>query len=71
MIDLFYKMLADLANNAANNFIVIDTRNTLTRNALQPIGWANEIHPWYQGFTVLANKFLAGLRAIPAFQNRL
>src|SRR6516225_4660216 len=71
MIDLFQNMLAGLANNPSNNFSFIDTRNTLTRDALQPIGWANEIHPWYPGFTALANKFLAGLRTIPAFHNRL
>lgn len=71
MIDLFHDMLAKLADNPANNFTFVGTRNTLTRNALQPIGWANEIHPWYQGFTALADKFLAGLRAIPAFQNRI
>jgi hypothetical protein len=71
MIDLFHDMLATLAKDPANNFIFIDTRNTLTRNASQPIGWANEIHPWYQGFTALANKFLLGLMALPAFQSRL
>jgi hypothetical protein len=71
MIDLFHTMLMSLANDPGNHFSVIDTRNTLTRNASQPIGWANEIHPWYQGFTALANKFLVGLRAIPTFQNKL
>lgn len=71
MIDLFHDMLAALAKNPANNFNLIDTRNTLTRDASQPIGWANEIHPWYAGFGALANKFLVGLRAMPTFANRI
>jgi hypothetical protein len=71
MIDGFHGMLAGLAADPVNNFSLIDTRNTLTRNATQPNGWANEIHPWYPGFTALADKFLAGLRAMPAFRNRI
>jgi len=71
MIDKFHDMLATLAADPANNFSFVDTRNTLTRDATQPKGWANEIHPWYPGFTALADKFLAGLRAIPAFKNRI
>jgi hypothetical protein len=71
MIDAFYKMLTNLAANRNNNFIIIDTRNTLTRDASQPNGWANEIHPYFSGFTALANRFLVGVRAVPAFQNRL
>ncbi len=71
VIDLFHDMLADLASDPANKFSFIDTRNTLTRDATQPDGWANEIHPWYPGFTALANRFLVGLRAIPAFNNRI
>jgi hypothetical protein len=64
-------MLADLASDTANNFSLIDTRDTLTRDATQPNGWANEIHPWYPGFTDLANRFLVGLQAMPAFKNRI
>jgi len=71
MIDKFHDMLFVLASDPANNFSLIDTRNTLTRDATQPNGWANEIHPWYAGFTALANRFLVGLRAIPAFRNRI
>jgi hypothetical protein len=37
----------------------------LTRNAAQPNGWANEIHPYFTGFTALANKFLTNLQAVP------
>jgi len=40
-------------------------------DATQPNGWANEIHPWYPGFTALANSFLVGLQAMPAFKNRI
>jgi hypothetical protein len=31
MIDLFHYMLASLANNPANNFTLMDTRNTLAQ----------------------------------------
>jgi hypothetical protein len=73
MIDLFHDMLAGLGSDTGNNFnfSLINTRNTLTRDATQPNGWANEIHPWYPGFTALANRFLVGLRAIPAFKSRI
>jgi hypothetical protein len=71
MIDTFYGMLSNLAASPANNFIVIDTRNTLTRDATQPNGWCNEIHPYFPGFTALANRFLVGLRAMPAFNGRI
>jgi hypothetical protein len=67
MIDLFHDMLADLAKDPANHFAFVDTRNTLTRNAAQPTGWANEIHPWYPGFTALANKLLVALKAMAPF----
>ena len=50
---------------------VFDTRNTLTRNAAQPNGWANEIHPYFTGFTALANKFLTNLQAVPQFKSRI
>jgi hypothetical protein len=71
MIDKFRDMLAALAADPANKFSFVDARNTLTRNATQPNGWANEIHPCYPGFTALADKFLADLRAIPAFKNKI
>ena len=71
MIDKFYGMLSTLASNPGNNYCVIDTRQTLTRDASQPNGWANEIHPYFSGFTALANKFLASLRAQPNFKNRI
>jgi hypothetical protein len=71
MIDLFHGMLADLAKDPANNFSFVDTRNTLIRNASQPTGWANEIHPWYPGFTALANKFLLALQGMTAFKGRI
>jgi hypothetical protein len=71
MIDKFHDMLATLAANPANNFSVIDTRHTLTRDATQPNGWANEIHPYFTGFSGLAGKFLTALRALPQFNNRI
>ena len=71
MIDKFHDMLATLAATPSNKFSVIDTRHTLTRDASQPNGWANEIHPYFPGFTALANKFLIALRAMPTFRNRI
>jgi hypothetical protein len=71
MIDRFHDMLAALAANPGYKFSLIDTRNTLTGSATQPNGWANEIHPWYTGFTALAEKFLVDLRAMPVFRNRI
>jgi hypothetical protein len=58
MIDKFHDMLAGLAANPANNFTLIDTRNALVRDSTSPTGWANEIHPYFAGFTALANKCL-------------
>jgi hypothetical protein len=69
MIDKFHDMLANLAAAPANNFTLIDTRNTLTRSATSATGWANEIHPCFGGFTALANKFVLALRA--KFPNRI
>jgi hypothetical protein len=62
MIDQFHDMLAGLAADAPNQFTLIDTRNTLTRDAARPLAWANEIHPYFAGFTALAEKFLLTLR---------
>jgi hypothetical protein len=46
-----------------NNFILIDTTGTLTRDNTRSNGWANELHPYTEGFTSLAAKFLAVLQA--------
>jgi hypothetical protein len=62
MVDQFHDMLAGLAADAPNQFTLIDTRNALTRDAARPLGWANEIHPYFAGFTALAEKFLLTLR---------
>jgi len=61
LIDDFYQMLNGL-QGAANNFTLIDTRGTLTPNTSQPLGWANELHPYTAGFVALADKFLGVLR---------
>lgn len=62
MIDMFYDRLTKLAAVPQNNFYVVDTRGTLTRNTSQPLGWANEIHPYPSGFAALADKFLGLLK---------
>jgi hypothetical protein len=69
-IDTFQKLLADLAadkitlpGRTTNNFFLVKTIGTLVRNATRPNGWANEIHPYTEGFGLLAGKFLAALQA--------
>jgi hypothetical protein len=61
-IDDFHTMLSGLASVAKNNFTVVDTTNTLTRDTSHPLGWANEIHPYTTGFIALAQKFVPVLR---------
>jgi hypothetical protein len=63
-IDQLYAMLSGLASVKKNNFYLVDTRGTLTRETLQPLGWANEIHPYSAGFLAPANKFLPVLRSV-------
>jgi hypothetical protein len=65
MIDMFHDMLKGLAGTA-NNFVLIDTRNTLQRVASVPDGWANELHPFPTGFANLAQKFSSALLGLPA-----
>ena len=48
-IDHLYAMLNGLASVKKNNFYLVDTRGTLTRDSSQPFGWANEIHPYSAG----------------------
>jgi hypothetical protein len=68
-INTFKQKLLELANDTivppgktTNNFILIDTTTTLTRDDKPPNGWANELHPYTEGFTLLAAKFLAALQ---------
>jgi hypothetical protein len=63
MIDQFHNMLAGLAADPANRFVLVDTRGTITPDATSPTGWANEIHPRFGAFTNLAKQFLAALAA--------
>jgi hypothetical protein len=68
-INTFKQKLQELANDTivlpgktTNNFILIDTTKTLTRDNTRPNGWANELHPYTEGFTLLADKFLTALQ---------
>lgn len=54
----FKGMLADLAQDPANNFVLVDTQGSL-----QASDWANELHPYPAGFKTIAGKFLAALAA--------
>ena len=62
MIDSFHAALQGLAAVAKNNFVLIDTRNTLARVSGAQNGWANELHPYPAGFILLAQTWLAALR---------
>lgn len=62
MIDSFYAMVSALAADPANNFVLVDTRGTLQRVWGVADGWANELHPYPTGFTLLAQKILAALQ---------
>jgi hypothetical protein len=52
----FRQMLLDLAADPINNFILVDTQGTL-----QPDEWANELHPFPEGFRKFASKFVEAL----------
>jgi len=49
----FRQMLLNLAADPVNNFILVDTQGTL-----QPAEWANELHPFPDGFKKFASKFV-------------
>lgn len=53
----FKNALVGLAANAANNFFVVDTQGVLS-----PADWANELHPFPNGFKAVAAKFVDALR---------
>ena len=61
-IDRLHTMLSGLSAIGTNHFTLVDTRGTLTRDNLQPLGFANEIHPYTAGFAALAHKFIPALR---------
>jgi hypothetical protein len=53
----FRAMLANLASVPANKFVLVETQNTLA-----PGDWANELHPYPNGFQKIAQKFVDALR---------
>jgi hypothetical protein len=60
----FRAMLLGLASNPANQFFLVDTQGVLS-----PPDWANELHPFPEGFQKIAAKFVTTLRA--QFPNRI
>ena len=60
----FNQMLASLAADSKNNFMLVDTQGTLL-----PAEWANELHPFPEGFQKFASKFVDALRG--CFHNRI
>ena len=58
-LSLFSDLLARLARAPANNFHLVETQGTL-----RPEDWANELHPYPQGFGAVAAKFVAALSTV-------
>ncbi len=61
-IDGFHDLLNSLSKVPKNNFVLVNTIGTLTRDNTHPLGWANELHPYTLGFAALAQKFLPPLK---------
>ena len=59
MLTDFRAVLAGLASDAANLFVLVDTQGTLGAN-----DWANELHPFPPGFGRLSGRFVATLRGV-------
>ena len=53
----FRALLVRLAADPANNFTLVETQGFLS-----PADWANELHPYPQGFKTIAEKFVDALR---------
>ena len=53
----FKNLLLRLAADGANNFSVVDTQGVLS-----PADWANELHPYPNGFMKIADRFVTALR---------
>jgi hypothetical protein len=54
----FKNMLSQLAADGANNFFMINTQGSLS-----PADWANELHPYPNGFKAIAERFAAALQS--------
>ncbi len=54
----FKTMLVGLENDPKNNFVLVDTQGLLSAS-----DWANELHPFPNGFEALAAKFVNVLRS--------
>jgi hypothetical protein len=57
----FKQKLIGFESVAKNNFVLVDTQGTLT-NPDYKQDWANELHPYPEGFSEIAGKFLSALR---------
>jgi hypothetical protein len=53
----FKTLLVSLANDVSNNFMLVDSQNLL-----QAGDWANELHPYPNGFKAVAERFVDTLR---------
>jgi hypothetical protein len=66
----FKALLTGFHKDKKRNFVLVDTQDTL-KNPDYTQDWANEIHPYPEGFRALADKFLDALRGIKKFQGRI
>lgn len=53
----FRALLANLAGDPSNNFILVETQGLFA-----PSDWANELHPYPNGFKTIAGRFVDALR---------
>jgi hypothetical protein len=59
VLEEFRSLLAGLAADATNRFVLVDTQGTLSAE-----DWANELHPHPPGFVKLAARFVDALRTL-------
>ena len=60
----FKQLLSELEQTVSNRFSLVDTQGTLAAS-----DWANELHPYPDGFNKIANRFVTALRT--AFPGRI
>ncbi|MEW5787656.1 MAG: hypothetical protein AB1899_07360 [Pseudomonadota bacterium] len=65
MLDTYYEAMISLQNNN-RNFLIVDTRLTLSLTATQPklAWWHDEIHPNYTGFKKVAEAIREKMREV-------
>jgi len=57
VLQQFKELLTELSRETNRNFNLIDTQGTLVSD-----DWANELHPFPEGFAKIAQRFVKALR---------